>query len=145
MKACFLYLVSKWERVPCYRVCFTTSLLNFILIMCIPDLPSCNITSQLDTDHLKLEEQLSLSLSVNNFYCSGNAGISLNTGNTHVDVNRSVPVTPGVTNNATFVSTFSVSESHFGFLYMTFYCGNDSWDLTCSGVNKLHRSKQSYS
>ena len=108
---------------------FLVPLLNFILMMCISDLPSCNIASQQDTDSLKLGEQLSLSLSVKDFYCSGNAGISLNTGNTHVDVNRSVPVTPGVTNNAAFVSTFSVSELHFGSLNMTFHCGSDSWDL----------------
>ncbi|XP_048242965.1 uncharacterized protein LOC125375944 [Haliotis rufescens] len=97
--------------------------------------PSCSITSKEDTDVLAQYQELTLTVDIQNYYCSTALTFSLQTGNVTTLLIEADSVA-SVTHNTSSV-TLNVMDSHLGIVRLIFNCHNSQWNLTCDGVIEL--------
>ncbi|XP_071094563.1 uncharacterized protein [Haliotis cracherodii] len=97
--------------------------------------PNCNITSKEDTDVLSQYQALTLTVDIQDYYCSTALNFSLQTGNVTTLLTKADFVA-NVTHNTSSV-TLNVTDSHLGIVGLVFSCHNYKWNLTCEGVTKL--------
>ncbi|XP_046552829.1 uncharacterized protein LOC124262390 [Haliotis rubra] len=102
------------------------------------NLPTCNISSDLDPHSLEEGTVLSLTVDVSNYFCSRGAGFELTTGDITDTLLQNETVTDYT--NATLNSTFNVTLQSLGDVLLSFSCLNSSWDLPCTGVKQLLKS-----
>ncbi|XP_048242935.1 uncharacterized protein LOC125375926 [Haliotis rufescens] len=97
--------------------------------------PTCNISSDNDTDALAKYQELSLTVDIRDYFCSAISNFALQTGN----VTTPLPIAEHVTriiSNIT-AATFNVTNSHLGIVGLIYNCHNKQWDITCHGVTEL--------
>ncbi|XP_071094566.1 uncharacterized protein [Haliotis cracherodii] len=97
--------------------------------------PTCSITSQEDTDVLAQYQALTLTVDMQDYYCSKALTFSLQTGNVTTLLMEADSVA-SVTHNTSSV-TLNVTDSHLGIVGLMFSCHNSQWNLTCDGVTEL--------
>ncbi|XP_067661318.1 uncharacterized protein [Haliotis asinina] len=97
--------------------------------------PTCNITSDLETDELELGEEVTLSVDIKNYYCIENAGFNLTTGRVEEVLlgGHEVDNVASVILNKTFITT----KDTFGKVFVKFFCDNYDQDLVCGGIQEL--------
>ncbi|XP_071111265.1 uncharacterized protein [Haliotis cracherodii] len=97
--------------------------------------PSCNISSDVETDDLELGTEVTLSVDIRNYYCSKQAEFNLTTGSTKEvllarhdvdDISSAFPNT-----------TFNATDERFGKVLVKFSCDNYIEDLICGGIEEL--------
>ncbi|XP_048257977.1 uncharacterized protein YMR317W-like isoform X11 [Haliotis rufescens] len=100
--------------------------------------PECNISSDVDTDALELGTNLTVTVYINDYYCSQETGFNLTTGavmETLSTKHNVSDVQPDVINK-----TINIVLSRFGDVTVSFACDIMSSDLSCSGVKRLLKS-----
>ncbi|XP_048242971.1 uncharacterized protein LOC125375945 [Haliotis rufescens] len=97
--------------------------------------PTCSIISQEDTDVLAQCQELTLTVDIQDYYCSTAFTFSLQTGNVTTLLMEADSVA-SVTHNTSSV-TLNVTDSHLGVVRLMFSCHNSQWNLTCNGVTEL--------
>ncbi|XP_048242939.1 uncharacterized protein LOC124150169 [Haliotis rufescens] len=97
--------------------------------------PTCNITSKEDTDDLAQYQELTLTVDIQDYYCSTALTFSLQTGNVTTLLMEADSVA-SVSHN-TFSVTMNVTASHLGVVGLVFNCHNSQLNLTCDGLTEL--------
>ncbi|XP_071111365.1 mucin-5AC-like [Haliotis cracherodii] len=97
--------------------------------------PQCNISSDMDTNALEPGTNLTLTVDIQNYYCSRHAGFTLTTGAvTHTLLENQ---TMDKISNSALISSLIVTADRFGDVSVNFMCGNNTETLTCGGIVKL--------
>ncbi|XP_048242938.1 uncharacterized protein LOC125375930 [Haliotis rufescens] len=111
----------------------------------VPKTPTCNITSDKDTDTLTLYKEVTLAVDIAAFYdlrgsyCSVDSNFTLQTG----DVTQFLIVAGTGADNDLSPKTFNVTETHLGGVRLIFNCQHEHWILICEGVGELNNKTKS--
>ncbi|XP_048242961.1 uncharacterized protein LOC125375940 [Haliotis rufescens] len=97
--------------------------------------PICSITSKEDTNVLAQDQELTLTVGIQDYYCSTALNFSLQTGNVTTLLTKADSVA-SVTHNTSSV-TLNVTDSHLGVVRLVFSCHHKQTSLTCDGVSEL--------
>ncbi|XP_071094570.1 uncharacterized protein [Haliotis cracherodii] len=106
----------------------------------VPKIPTCNITSDKDTETLTLYEEVTLTVDIAAYYnirgsyCSVDSDFTLQTG----DVTQLLNVAGTGTGRDLSPLTFNVTGTHLGGVRLIFNCQHKHWNLTCEGVGELN-------
>ncbi|XP_048242933.1 uncharacterized protein LOC124150159 [Haliotis rufescens] len=106
----------------------------------VPKTPTCNITSDKDTETLTLYEEVTLTVDIAAYYdirgsfCSVDSNFTLQTG----DVTQLLNVAGTGADHDFSPITFDVTETHLGGVRLIFYCQHKHWNFTCDGVTELN-------
>ncbi|XP_048258110.1 uncharacterized protein LOC124120449 isoform X2 [Haliotis rufescens] len=107
----------------------------------ITDLPTCNISSDLDPLSLELGTDLSITVNIKNYSCSDQAGFDLTTGDVTETLLRNDKA--ALNTNEVLYSTVNVTLTRLGDVRLNFTCLDTSWELDCGGVRQLLKSPPS--
>ncbi|XP_048242970.1 uncharacterized protein LOC124150143 [Haliotis rufescens] len=97
--------------------------------------PTCSITSKEDTDVLAQDQTLTLTVDIQDYYCSTALTFSLQTGNVTTLLMEADSVS-SVTHSTSSVA-LNVTDSHLGAVGLIFSCHHKQTSLTCDGVTEL--------
>ncbi|XP_048258001.1 mucin-5AC-like isoform X2 [Haliotis rufescens] len=102
--------------------------------------PQCNISSDTDTNALEPGTNLTLTIDIQNYYCSQQAGFYLTTGR----INNALLENQTMDNitDAVLAQPLNVTADHFGDVDVIFLCDNITRTLICAGVDKLSEAAQ---
>ncbi|XP_048258003.1 uncharacterized protein LOC124124272 isoform X2 [Haliotis rufescens] len=97
--------------------------------------PQCNISSDMDTNALEPGTNLTLTVDIQNYYCSQQAGFTLTTAAvTNILLQNQ---TMDNISDSALISSLIVTADRFGDVSVNFMCGNNTETLTCGGIVKL--------
>ncbi|XP_071111171.1 uncharacterized protein [Haliotis cracherodii] len=100
--------------------------------------PQCNISSDMDTNALESGTNLTLTVDIQNYYCSQQAGFTLTTGAvTHTLLEKQ---TMDNISDSALISSLIVTANRFGDVSVNFVCGNNTETLTCGGIVNLREA-----
>ncbi|XP_046544612.1 uncharacterized protein LOC124254803 isoform X1 [Haliotis rubra] len=101
-----------------------------------PRTPTCDITSDKDTETLTLQEEVTLTVNITAYYdirgsyCSAESNFTLQTGDVKQILN--------VGDQGLQPVTFNVTKTHLGGVRLVFNCQDDHRNLSCDGVTELN-------
>ncbi|XP_048242981.1 uncharacterized protein LOC124150137 [Haliotis rufescens] len=95
--------------------------------------PPCSIT--VDTCPVLLHEKISLTVTIQNYYCSKDFNVSLRVGSVQETLSTAVHVT-GPT-DSTAIKEINMTKAHFGDVQLELIC-QKSRTISCGGVTFLH-------
>ncbi|XP_067678337.1 uncharacterized protein [Haliotis asinina] len=99
--------------------------------MAVANVPRCNISSYNNTDVLTLHEELTLTVDIQEYYCSAQYTFSLLYGNE----NAQLPISESVkkTTNKTANINVNITASALGGIRLLFGCHNTQQNVSCGG------------
>ncbi|XP_071094559.1 uncharacterized protein [Haliotis cracherodii] len=106
----------------------------------VPKTPTCNITSDKDTETLTLYEEVTLTVDIaanydiRGSYCSVDSNFTLQTG----DVTQLLNVAGTEADHDLSPITFNVTKTHLGGVRLILNCQHKHSNLTCHGVTELN-------
>ncbi|XP_067678310.1 uncharacterized protein [Haliotis asinina] len=99
--------------------------------MAVANVPRCNISSYNNTDSLTLHEELTLTVDIQEYYCSAQYTFSLLYGNE----NAQLPISDSVNkpSNKTANINVNITASALGGIRLLFICHNTQKNVSCGG------------
>ncbi|XP_067660751.1 uncharacterized protein [Haliotis asinina] len=102
----------------------------------ITNVPRCHIRSDQNTDSLALHEELSLTVDIQEYYCSTQYTFTLLVGDDNVQLPLSEPVTTSTSTTAN--TSVNITASSLGGVRLAFLCHSEQQILSCDGVKFLN-------